>query len=244
MHRRLDEFEGRAQPRTWLYRIAWNVASESRRRAFRRRELLGEPDEPRCEQPDAAEFVETERRVAALLDAIERLDPDKRAALVSHELEERPMIEVARRLGIPLKTAFSRLYAARRALHDDLRKQGWACAPWLSPTKRFLDTPLQPAGQPLASWTMLPSPLVIALAILTGFIPNRVPQPDADPASSSKPAPAFVAQLQITASDPPSALPGPSGGAARCGSSTTRTRRTPADVSGAAQRADRHADRR
>src|SRR5258706_8021621 len=36
---RLGEFERRAELRTWLYRVCLNVASEHRRRAWRRRRL-------------------------------------------------------------------------------------------------------------------------------------------------------------------------------------------------------------
>lgn len=129
VHRRFAGFEGRASLQTWLYRIAWNVASEYRRRAYRRRELL-EDAQDLGEQPAVEHALASQAEVALLLDAIDRLDADKREALICHELEEQPMIAVARRLGIPLKTAFSRLYAARRALRVELSRQGLACVQW------------------------------------------------------------------------------------------------------------------
>jgi RNA polymerase sigma-70 factor, ECF subfamily len=143
-HRRFSEFEGRSSPRTWLYRIAWNVASEYRRHAFRRRELLDDSVDTGSEAPTVHEALETQRSVCALLDAIDRLDADKREALICHELEEQPMLAIAKRLGIPLKTAFSRLYAARRALKLELQKQGWACVPlWTWPFRRGLERGLK-----------------------------------------------------------------------------------------------------
>src|SRR5262245_25607800 len=130
VQRRVHEFEGRSQPRTWLYRIAWNVASETRRRAFRRRELLEWTVEPEAAEPCVLEHLETRERLEALRVAVAELDPEKREALVHAELDERPLNELAARRGIPLKTAFSRLYAARRALQRALRDQGVLCAPW------------------------------------------------------------------------------------------------------------------
>src|SRR5262245_34060772 len=40
VHRQLSEFESRASLRTWICRIALNLASEYRRRAYHRRETL------------------------------------------------------------------------------------------------------------------------------------------------------------------------------------------------------------
>jgi RNA polymerase sigma-70 factor (ECF subfamily) len=48
--------------------------------------------------------------------AFETLDADARAILVLHHLEERPLGEIAATLGIPVGTAKSRLFHARRRL--------------------------------------------------------------------------------------------------------------------------------
>jgi RNA polymerase sigma-70 factor (ECF subfamily) len=130
VHRKQADFEGRSQPRTWLYGIAWNVASETRRRAYRRRELLDSVAEPAAQDPSAFECVADRQRMAALFEAIARLPPQQREAVIGHELDEQPMRELAKRLGIPVKTVFSRVYAARRALQQELRKQGFACSAW------------------------------------------------------------------------------------------------------------------
>ncbi len=45
---------------------------------------------------------------------IQRLDEEKRAVLVLSEIENLPMAEVALTLDIPVKTAYSRLAAARK----------------------------------------------------------------------------------------------------------------------------------
>jgi RNA polymerase sigma-70 factor (ECF subfamily) len=172
VHRRLGDFEERASPQTWLYRIAWNVASEYRRRAFRRRELLEEAHEVADELGSPAELVEAQRAVSALLDAIDRLDAEKREALICHELDEQPMIAVAKRLGIPLKTAFSRLYAARRALRLDLSKQGWACLPWWAWPFERIGSGVSRSRTLSSSWTVLPARGLVAAA-LVGLVPGQ-----------------------------------------------------------------------
>ncbi len=60
-----------------------------------------------------------QRQLQALL---ERLDEDKRAVLVLHELEGLPMNEVAELVECPVKTAYSRLAAARKQMLSMLTK--------------------------------------------------------------------------------------------------------------------------
>ena len=59
----------------------------------------------------------------AIRRAFARLDPDKRAILVLHHVEERPVAEIASLLAIPEGTAKSRLHAAREALGRALRAE-------------------------------------------------------------------------------------------------------------------------
>jgi RNA polymerase sigma-70 factor (ECF subfamily) len=59
----------------------------------------------------------------AIRRAFRRLDPDKRAILVLHYVEERPVTEIARLLGVAEGTAKSRLHAARRSLERALEAE-------------------------------------------------------------------------------------------------------------------------
>jgi RNA polymerase sigma-70 factor, ECF subfamily len=119
VHRKLATFR-RGSLRTWLYGICLRVASEHRRRPYRRREHVVEavPDAG----VDASQEDEIERRRAlALLDeALSLLDDDKRAVFVLFELEQVPMAEVAEAAGCPLQTAYSRLHAARKIVEAAL----------------------------------------------------------------------------------------------------------------------------
>lgn len=132
VHRRLAEFEARSSVTTWLYGIAYRVACDFRRRAARRHaraSTLG--DDPAANADDAL-AIEQREALQCALRAIDRLAPERREVFVLHELCELPMREVAVRVRCPLKTAFSRLYAARRALLGELRDAGVLAAlpPW------------------------------------------------------------------------------------------------------------------
>jgi RNA polymerase sigma-70 factor, ECF subfamily len=117
VHRKRDEFEGRARLTTWLYAICFRVASDHQRRAHVRHEYptdnLPEP------MTDAA--FDPELRVhglearALLEEALSSLDVEKRAVFVLYEIDELPVEEIASRVGVPAGTVYSRLKAARAA---------------------------------------------------------------------------------------------------------------------------------
>lgn len=122
VHRRFATFHGGSQLRTWIYGIAVRVASEHRRRPYRRRE---EPTEEVAELAESApqERAVDRRRALDCLDlALERLDQDKREVFVLFEIEEMPMAEVASLVGCPLQTAYARLYAARKIIVAEMAR--------------------------------------------------------------------------------------------------------------------------
>ena len=61
-------------------------------------------------------FDESISEVDLVRRAFSRLDPDKRAILVLHHVEERSVTDIAQLLTIPEGTAKWRLFSARRAL--------------------------------------------------------------------------------------------------------------------------------
>ena len=117
VHRRLPEFNGRAL-RSWLYAICLRVASEYRRSARVRREVTV------AEPPDAIassgplEEVQMRQLGGRLLEGLDELDEDKRAAFVLYEIEELTVREVAEAMNCPLQTAYSRLNAAREHMRS------------------------------------------------------------------------------------------------------------------------------
>jgi RNA polymerase sigma-70 factor (ECF subfamily) len=109
----------------WLNRVVANSALMARRRRSRRREMhvrpvpiddigpaeVGQPIDER-----AGTDLERVADADAIVRAFERLRPDQRAILALHHVDERPVAELARMLGVPTGTAKWRLHEARRAL--------------------------------------------------------------------------------------------------------------------------------
>jgi RNA polymerase sigma-70 factor, ECF subfamily len=118
VHRKLGDFEGRSQLKTWIYGIAVRVAADHRKSAYVRRERATDQVPERAGSAPELKELERRERVLMLDRALGMIAPEKREVLVLFELEELPMKEVAAAIGAPLMTAYSRLYAAR----EDLKK--------------------------------------------------------------------------------------------------------------------------
>jgi RNA polymerase sigma-70 factor, ECF subfamily len=123
VHRKLPEFAGHSSLKTWLFGISLRVASGWRQRAFVQREVAFE------EAPEVAISGEVAVRSIALKQArvelqelIEALDEDKREVFVLFELEQFSMPEIAETVGVPLQTAWSRLYAARKRIEEAIHQ--------------------------------------------------------------------------------------------------------------------------
>lgn len=122
-HRRFADFRGDSSVRTWLYGIAIRLASEHRRRAHIRREVpTSEPPvaETRASGTERVEQSELRSLLGSILD---ELDDDKRAVFVLYEIEDLDMKEVAKAVGCPLQTAYSRLHAARDFVARTVRER-------------------------------------------------------------------------------------------------------------------------
>jgi RNA polymerase sigma factor (sigma-70 family) len=121
--RGLSKFRQTAKFSTWLYRIAWNVASDYRQTAARRRTQLQELTKQAPIQQDSSDVMHLHYQ-----DLVQRglndLSADHRTILVLHDLEEVPQKDIAEILGIPVGTVKSRLFHARAAVRKFLDHEG------------------------------------------------------------------------------------------------------------------------
>ena len=114
LNQKMHQLEAGCSIRTFAYGICLRVAADFRNRAHVRREQLCAvlPDrELAASQEGILTHREALRRLQAVL---EQIDPAQREVFVLYEVEELAMAEVARAVGCPLQTAYSRLHAARK----------------------------------------------------------------------------------------------------------------------------------
>ena len=115
----------------WLNRIVANAALMARRHRVRLREVSVRPAYPGDVTPEPEPPQDPHARTAmdklvdndAIGRAFDRLRPQDRLILVLHHVEERPVAEIARSLGIPVGTVKSRLHAARAALEKAMEAE-------------------------------------------------------------------------------------------------------------------------
>jgi len=124
VQKKLGQFDGKGQLRTWLYAIALRIArryraaaaEDSGRRADESRALGTDDAEAHQELPgpiDAEHSIEYDERLDLARRALERLDDPKREVFVLHHVEQMSAPEIAEAIGIPVNTVYSRLRAAR-----------------------------------------------------------------------------------------------------------------------------------
>lgn len=122
VHRRLSEYDPTRSVRPWLFGFAYRVASHHRRSEHRRRDVVGIESDVIDPAPLADERLAERERTSLLIAALDTLDIDRRAVIVMHDWDGEPIPEVARALGIPLNTAYSRLRSARGNLAEAVRR--------------------------------------------------------------------------------------------------------------------------
>ena len=126
VHQRLHTFDHSSKLTTWLFGICLRAASDYRRRAWRRREQVGdlpveEPPQTDAVTPeDAAVRQQSRARLDKVLD---ELDLEKRVVFVMFEIEELSCDEIAAVVGVPLGTVHSRLHAARKQFEKAIGRQ-------------------------------------------------------------------------------------------------------------------------
>lgn len=123
VHRKLQEFEGRAKETTWLFGVCLRVAADRRRLAYKRRELLtSAPQQHQDEALGTAGLVER-RRASEILEAIlDQMPEDQRIIFSLFELEGMTGVEIAELLDLPVGTVRSRLRLARDSFRGSVAR--------------------------------------------------------------------------------------------------------------------------
>jgi RNA polymerase sigma-70 factor, ECF subfamily len=117
--RRADSYRGDAAVTTWLHRIVVNACIDRTRRRAARPSVPLEGHEPAQRRDDHAA---TEARIDVQA-ALARLPAPQRLAVVLVDIEDLPVAEVARLLGVAEGTVKSRCSRARMALAAILRDE-------------------------------------------------------------------------------------------------------------------------
>src|SRR5262245_45888 len=102
----------------WLNRTLVNKCRDAIRRRNRVREI--DITDAGLSLPDLSEAQAAQ---AAVLAAFDRLSVDERHVLVLHHLHDLQLAQIAAHLGVPLGTAKSRMWSARRALERALEAE-------------------------------------------------------------------------------------------------------------------------
>jgi RNA polymerase sigma-70 factor, ECF subfamily len=123
VYRQLDRYDPGRPIRPWLFGFAFRVASDYRRLARNRLEILDAAAEPRDPLPSALDQLVNAEAMDMAQAVLESIDIAPRAVFILHELDECPIPEVARVLGIPVPTAYSRLRLARKQFSASLERR-------------------------------------------------------------------------------------------------------------------------
>ena len=129
----LGRFRGEARLSTWILGVATNVAMHYRRSEARKRARLVSwdvPAERSCTEDSPATQDGESGAVAraglrVVMEALENVPVDQRAAWILAEVDGKDTAEVAAALGIPEGTVRSRLFHVRRRLLEALGEAGY-----------------------------------------------------------------------------------------------------------------------
>jgi RNA polymerase sigma-70 factor (ECF subfamily) len=125
----LPGFQGDAQFRSWLYKIAANKCLDLRRKKARRASIatvspLQEDLPTRSEEPTPEESVISSEQRRELQSMIDSLPEKYRDVVVLHHYKRLSYREISEMLGIEVKSVETRMSRAKKMLLDLLRKEG------------------------------------------------------------------------------------------------------------------------
>ena len=119
--KQLDAYDPSRPLKPWLFGFAFRIASHYRRKAHRVNHV--ETIDAFADAGDAPDvLLERERKRRLVQAALEEIELDRRAVFVLHDIDGFTGEEVARTLGIPLGTVYSRLRLARDDFSAKMRR--------------------------------------------------------------------------------------------------------------------------
>src|SRR5688572_19471729 len=137
---------GVAEPRSWLARVARNVANNLRRGDRRRRRHEDEAA-PGALVPSSAELMAREEQRHALVRAVDSLPPPLRTVVLLRFFDGLPPRRIAADLGLPVTTVGNQLQRALHLLRERLdAEHGGQRRAWLLP---LVPLALEPRGLPV-----------------------------------------------------------------------------------------------
>jgi RNA polymerase sigma-70 factor (ECF subfamily) len=126
VHRKLHGLRDPDKIRSWLYSICRRVVAHQRRKLRVHqacRELVGRSPGRQVATPE--EQTQQHQLEHQIYEALDRLSPKRREALILFALEQMEGKEIADLLQLPLGTVWTRLHAGRRDLLQQLKRVGF-----------------------------------------------------------------------------------------------------------------------
>jgi RNA polymerase sigma factor (sigma-70 family) len=120
----LPKMRGTAQFSTWLYRIAWNVGADYRRKMAQQRQRT-QQQEIMYDLADNAPHTLLQLHHQDIVSrGLQHISPDHAIVIILHDLQDMPQADIAEILKIPTGTVKSRLFHARQTLRQFFHQEG------------------------------------------------------------------------------------------------------------------------
>ena len=130
LYKHVHEIEGLGAFKTWFYRIVLNLVNDHYRRFSRQGAALTTLEDirkvERKSHDEPLSEVERSHLRQALTQALDALDDMHREVFLLKEVEGMGHAEIARLLGVPEGTVWSRLCYARKKLQEKMRRKGYS----------------------------------------------------------------------------------------------------------------------